>query len=262
LGLLRDYLPRHTYAVVAGYRDDRIQAAVAAAQIGEDDDLVLQFPGSHGFQSGDKITVHLDNRMHVRQYTDQLPVHRTSYKGEVASVEDGFIQVRPCQFQVFHSFRCLEEYRAPGYAFPVDIRPVSALAPSPLIQPPRLKADEAGAHLGVLVTRAAERPHTTVMAFLSSEGGDIFLITDITSFKGHNLSRDPGALFAIDFRATYDLAKPLDWAYRLRPVRAHAIAPTSPLYLAIRDRFLAKNPWEGAFFLAPTSVMIHLVPQS
>lgn len=261
LGLLRDYLPRHTYAVVAGYRDDRIQAAVAAAQIGEDDDLVLQFSGTHGFQAGDQITVHLDNRTQVRQYTDQLPVHRTSYKGEVASADDGFLQVRPRQFQVFHSFRCLDEYRAPGYEFPADPRPVRALAPSPLTEIPGLKADEAGAHLGVMVTRAVDRPHTTVMAFLSSEAGDIFLITDSTSFKGRNLARDPRALFAVDFRATYDLAKPLDWAYRLQPVRTHLIPPTTPLFQSIRNQFLAKNPWEGAFFLAPTSVLLHLVTQ-
>ena len=51
-------------------------------------------------------------------------------------------------------------------------------------------------------------------------------------------------VFAIDFRDTYDLEKPLDWSYRLQSVQAFQIPASWALHDKIKARFLEKEPME------------------
>jgi len=260
VGLLRDFLPRHTYAVVGTYRDETLLVSVAGASIDSDDRLLLQFPQTHGFKTGDRVTVQLDSRTEVAQLNSELPVHRTSYKGLVAAETPGSLAIDPLQFQIFHSHRKVAEFSLPDFSFPTDVRQPGALPDSTLSRVPDWSRDEAETPLGVLFTRAPVSPHSTVMAFLSSEEGDIFLVTDPASVKAQNLIRDRHAVFAIDFRETYDLDKPLDWSYRLRQVRAFQIPASRPLYDVVKSRFLEKSPWNADFFTLPGSLLLHLVP--
>jgi hypothetical protein len=258
---LRDYLPRHTYGVVGTYREDRLVVAVAGVSIGDDDGLLLQFPQAHPFRAEDKITVQLDNRMAVPRMTAELPVHRTSYKGTVTSVAPAFLEVSPVQYEIFLSDQALEGFRLSRYRFPPDERPVRPLEESPQSCGLRLNEGEAQTSLGVLFTRAPERPHSTVMAFLSSEAGDVFIVTDPATFKAHNLLRNPEALFAVDFRDSYDLARPVTWAYRLQPMKAFKISPDRKIHTEVREAFLRKNPWNVNFFTAKGAVLLHLLPE-
>jgi len=261
LGLLRDYLPRHTYGVVGAYHDGRLVAAVSAVSIGDDDVLLLQFPGSHPFGPNDLVTVQLDNRMDVARLTAELPVTRTSYEGTVSNLTSDFVEVRPLWFQIVHSDRLLEDYHAPDYRFPEDTRPLVALEESPHALGLHLREDDAETSLGVLLTRAPERPHSTVMAFLSTGSGDVFLVTRPQSRKAYNLFRDPRVVFAVDYRATYDLAKPLDWAYRLLSMKAYRVSTHRALHTEVTEAFLRKNPWNAGFFAAPGAMLLHLAPQ-
>jgi len=261
LGLLRDYLPRHTYGIVGTYHDGQLVTAVAAVAIDDSDALVLQFPGPHPFRLEDRVTVQLDNRREVPRLTEELPVHRTSYKGTVSAVTAEFVEVCPVEFQIVHSDQLLQDYRAPGYEFPADPRPLIALKESPHALGLHPRQDDAEADLGVLLTRAPERPHTTVMAFLSAGAGDVFLVTRPQSYKAHNLFRDPHVVFAVDYRHTYDLSRPLDWAYRLLPMKAYRISAGRELHTEVTETFLRKNPWNAGFFAAPGAILLHLAPQ-
>ncbi len=262
MGLLRDFLPRNTYAVVASYRGSDLVVVVAAAMIDDDDGLLLQFTHDHALAVGDAVTVQLDSRMDVARITPELPIYRTSLKGDVVGVDRGTAQVRPQQFEIYYSDKRVGRYQAPGFQFFPDPRPSRALGSSALEGVSGLSDLEAKESLGVLVTRGPQRPHSTVMAFLSSDRGDIFFVTDPASFKAQNLQRDNRAVFAVDFRASYDLEKPLDWSYRIQPVTAALVPPTRPLYGQIRKLFLEKNPWNMNFFTAPNSILVHLDPQA
>jgi hypothetical protein len=259
-GVLRDYLPRHTYGVVGVYREGELVVAIAGVRINEDDGLLIQFPRDQILRPGDRVTVQLDNRMEVTHLSGEKLVYRTSYKGVVEAADEGSAQVRPVEFLLIYSERLVASFTAPGYAHPADDRPLRPLAPSPLAGVPAMSVGESPTPLGVLVTRSVDRPHTTVMAFLSSQKGDVFLITHPQMFKMRNLERDPRVAFAVDHRATYDLDKPLDWSYRVQNFTAKLIPRTSALGVGIQREFLAKSPWEGAFFAAPTSVLLHLEP--
>lgn len=261
MGLLSDHFSRHTYGILSTYRHDQIDAAVAAVSIEESDHLIVQFPGSHSFTKNQLVTVQLDDRMNVARFTAELPVHRTSYKGIIAEVDPGFVEVRPVQFQLFYSDRFVGQYQAPGYQCPEDHRIPVPLGPTQASNPTWRSAD-ADTNLGVLFTRAIDRPHSTVMAFLSTDRGDIFLVTNPRTFKAHNLFRDPRVVFAVDYRATYDLAKPIDWAYRILPMKAFQIPANVPLHAEVTTAFLTKNPWNSGFFAAPGAVLLHLVPDT
>ena len=260
MGVLRDFLPRHTYGVIGTYRNDRLSATVAAVSIDDADGLFLQFAAAHDFQTGDAVTVQLDSRMDVAHLTAELPVHRTSYKGLVTSASPDNLTIQPVQFQVFYSDKLTGEFHAPGYEFPVDPRPELPLEESPQSCGLKLVPGDADTSLGVLFTRALERPHSTVMAFLSAGRGDVFVITNTATFKAHNLARDPRALFAVDYRDSYDLAKPLTWAYRLLPMKAFKISADRDLYTEVRTAFLKKNPWNVNFFTASGAILLHLAP--
>lgn len=260
MGLLRDYLPRHTYGVVGAYQEQQLTAAVAAVSINDDDTLGLQFPGNHAFQAGDRVTVQLDNRLQMARLSEELPVHRTSYKGVVSTASADFVEVTPAEFQLAYSDKFVEEYRAPDYRFPPDPRPLRALEESPDARDLELRGDDAETNLGVLLTRAPDRPHSTVMAFLSARSGDVFLVTRPQSYKGHNLFRDARVVFAVDYRETYDLTKPLNWAYRLQAMKAYRISAGRRLHTEVTEAFLRKNPWNARFFAGPDAMLLHLAP--
>lgn len=259
--MLRDYLPRQTYAVVGTYREGALLVAVAAAQIDDDDRIVLQTPNPHRFVEGDSVVVHLDNRLQVTRYTPELKVYRTSVKAMVVDATEFGLVVTAQQYQVFYSRNSVETFEAPDFSWPEDNRPLRALPVSDLTTLPADWEAESGAHLGILITKGLIRPHSTVMAYLAAQSGDLFLITDPSSRKGQNLVRDPQGVFAADFRSQYDLSKPVDWAYRICSVRVTVVPRNRPVFERVRDRFLQKNPWEGAFWADPSSVLLHLVPQ-
>lgn len=261
MGELRRFLPRQNVGVCAAYREGRIVAAVALVALGDDDGLVLTFPKRNPFRVGDALTVHLDDRVGSELYTIELRVHRASYKGEVTAVEGARATVVPADFELYYGSRVVARGRAAGYAHATERRPEKPLALSPLTKPVFADENETANKLGVLISRGAGRPHSTVMAFLNSTVDDIFLITMHETFKYQNLIRDPDCVFALDHRGTFNFERQVDWNYTLYEAVAHRVDPASPAFHQVQDEFVAKNPWEAAFFQSPTIEMIHLVPR-
>jgi len=260
MGELLNFFPSKLVGVCAGFRDGTLVAAVAAVTIRHDDGLILEFPKANPFVPGQALTVHLDDRVGSEMYSIELKVHRTSYKGTVASVAGNQAQVQVVDYDLFYGTRVVARAQAPGYRHPVDGRPPRALAESPLRSMALADEAEVSNQLGVLITRAPDRPHTTVMAFLSGVEDDIFLITDQRSFKYQLLTRDPGCAFAIDHRATFSFERHVEWNYTIYETRAHRVDQASTLFAPIQREFVHKNPWETAFFSSPDAVLIHLAP--
>jgi len=260
MGELLNFFPPKLVGVCAGFRNGELVAAVAAVTIRHDDGLVLEFPKANPFEVGQSLTVHLDDRVGSELYSVELKVHRTSYKGTVASVVGNQGQVRVDDYDLFYGTRVVAKGRAPDYRHPLDGRPVRLLTESPLRSMALADESEVSNHLGVLITRAPDRPHTTVMAFLSGVEDDIFLITDQRSFKYQLLTRDPGCAFALDHRATFSFERRVEWNYTIYETRAHRIDRTSGLFAPIQREFIQKNPWETVFFSSPDAVLIHLAP--
>jgi len=261
MGLLRKSLAANLVGVCAGYREGRLLAAVAAVTLELDDSLRLSFPKRNPFEAGAEVTIHLDDRAGSELYSIELRVHRVSYKGRVLSVRGNEARVAPVAFDLFYGSRVEASYAEAGYRHPRDDRPVEGLEPSPLTRVALVDENERSNKLGVLVTRALNRPHTTVMAFLSSVEDDVFLITQKGNFKYHNLARDSHCVFALDHRAGFVFERQVDWNYTIYEARAHRIGRESPLFAPIQREFIDKNPWEEAFFSDPEVEMIHLAPR-
>jgi hypothetical protein len=255
------YVPKDTYAVVAGYRGDELVAVIAGAVIEDDDRLRLRFPKANPFAVGQKVTIHLDDRTGVEEFTPEIKVHRCSYKGRVLAADGTAAEIGPEEFVLRYSSRTLLDFKASGYAFPEDGRtdvPIGATVLSAAEAP---NPDEQENKLGVWITRAKERPHTTVMAFLSSKKDDIFLISHRGTFKSQLIHRDPRCLFAIDHRSTYRFEKAIDWNYSIIRGTAAAIPRGTTLFDAVQNLFIEKNPWELMFFSDPKVEMFHIVPE-
>ena len=261
MGELLKFLPRQTVAVCTAYREGRVVAAVALATLGHDDVLGLDFPKKNLFRVDDAVTIHLDDRVGAEIYTIELRVHRVSYKGTVAAADPNRATVVPLDFELFYGSRVAARYSAPGYSHGPDPRPPVPLAPSPLGGTVLADRGERENKLGVLVTRGPRRPHTTVMAFLTSDQDDIFLITVPETYKYHNLVRDPDCVFALDHRGTFSFERQVDWNYTLYEAQARQIGADRPEFRQIQAEFVDKNPWETAFFTNPSVVMIHLMPR-
>lgn len=257
---LRTFLPRQTVGVCAGYKGDKIVAAVALVTLG-DDGLGLLFPKRNPFVVGEAVTVHLDDRVGSEIYSIELRVHRASYKALVVTSQGNEATVVPVDYELYFGGHVLARHRAPGYTHAPDPRSPVALPASPITKPVMADENESGNKLGVLISRAPVRPHTTVMAFLNSVDDDIFLITMKETFKYHNLSRDPDCVFALDHRGTFNFERQVDWNYTLFEARAHRVDPSTPAFRQVQDEFIHKNPWETTFFASPTVEMIHLVPR-
>jgi hypothetical protein len=261
MGELRRFLPRHLVGVCAGDKAGTLVAAVAAVTLGADDNLVLSFPKRNPFHAGELVTVHLDDRSGSEVYSVELRVHRTSYRGRVTASEGNEAWVEAIDFDLIHGSRSVARFRRPGYVPSADRRSLVALTESPLKSVALVDDHEASNKLGVLVTRSADRPHATVMAFLNSTDDDIFLITQRDTYKYQNLEKNPRCAFALDHRATFLFERQVDWNYTIFDAVAHRVDPSRPLFRAIQAEFIAKNPWEEPFFSHPLVEMVHLVPQ-
>jgi hypothetical protein len=254
------YVPKDTYAVVAGYRGDELVAVIAGAVIEDDDRLRLRFPKANPFAVGQKVTIHLDDRTGVEEFTPEIKVHRCSYKGRVLAADGTAAEIGPEEFVLRYSSRTLLDFKASGYA--------SGGRPDGRSHRRHgserrggAESGRAGNKLGVWITRAKERPHTTVMAFLSSKKDDIFLISHRGTFKSQLIHRDPRCLFAIDHRSTYRFEKAIDWNYSIIRGTAAAIPRGTTLFDAVQNLFIEKNPWELMFFSDPKVEMFHIVPE-
>ena len=78
------------------------------------------------------------------------------------------------------------------------------------------------------------------------------------AFKAKLLRRDPHCFFAIDSRATFSFERALEWNYSIIEAQAAIVPAGSAQYTDIREAFIAKNPWEVAFFTLPDLEMYHL----
>ena len=261
MGGINSYIPRRTYAVVSGYRGDELVSVIAGAIIGDDDRLRLHFPKTNPFTVGQKVTIHLDDRTGVEEFTPELKVHRCSYKGIVTAASATGAETVPEEYELKYSNQTLIVFKAPGYAFPPDNRPERALGISTLDEAAAPNPDEQENKLGVWITRAAERPHTTVMAFLSSKNDDIFLISHSGTFKSKNVHRDARCLYAIDHRSSYHFEKAIEWNYTFIRGTASVIPRGTPLFDAVQNLFVEKNPWELLFFTDPKVEMFHIKPE-
>lgn len=253
-------------AVVAAYdptgQNDGIQMAIAKVNFHDDNHLTVNLPLGHQFNTGDLLTIHLDNRTGVDEYDAELRVFRSSYKGRVRAVAGNQLTVDYREFSLVHGMAEVLGLREPGYDYPADSRKMQELPVTPLTTMPVFNTDEYNNKLGVLVTRTPEQPHTTVMAFLSSTEDDIFIISFPSTFKVQQLQKDNRCCFAIDQRASFTFENAIEWNYVLIDATAYEVPVNHPLYQPVKTAFIDKNPWEVAFFSDPNVRLYHLKCQS
>ena len=244
------------------FREETTRVYVCGALVRFDNSLSLIMPRGHQLEQEDRITLHLDNRTGVSEYDEELSVFRLSYKGVVTSIDSNRVEVKPLEFQVFYGIRPVLEFIADNYHYPSDYREDAVIPESPLELPPPIDQSEHNNKVGVLITEAISQPHTTVMAFLSSQQDDIFMITFPNSFKSQVLKRNNHCYFAIDNRATYAFEEAIEWNYSIIEAEAYKISRERELFSAIQELFILKNPWEAGFFGRPDVEMFHLKPKS
>jgi len=258
--MLADHLSRQTYAIAAGYVENRLEVAVVGVRLARRPFLELTFPKANPFSPGQLLTLHVDDRTGVEEFDPELRVHRSSVKARLvgAGLE---ASAEILEYELHHGSRVVEKYAHSSFSYADDKRPEAGLPASPLTGAPRFDDSEYQNKLGVLVTRGPAQPHTTVMAFLSSEYDDIFLITRPGTLKWKYLQRDRRVAFAIDHRANYLFEKAYEWNYTIFRGEAGVVPPGSEVFRAIQAAFIDKNPWEIVFFSAPDLVMYHIQPQ-
>ncbi len=133
------------------------------------------------------------------------------------------VQVTPLQFELWYGNRVVYSFAQPDYQHPADERPARELPVTPLTGLPVPDLREVENKIGVLVTRAQSQPHTTVLAFLSSDEDDIFFITFPETFKSQLLKRDGRCHFAIDSRAVFTYTRAIEWNYTIIAADAYQI---------------------------------------
>ncbi|BDX08499.1 adenylate/guanylate cyclase domain-containing protein [Planctobacterium marinum] len=245
--------------VAARYSADELELYVAQAKLQANNQLSLYLPKGHTLQAGEYVTVHLDNRTGVDEFDADLRVFRTSYKGKVTQVHDAHsVDLTVRDFSLVHGISEVLAEKEPGYRFPTDGRPLQALPITPMTQMPVFAKQAHNNKVGVLVTRTVEQPHTTVMAFLSTEEDDIFIISFPSTFKVQTLQKDNRCAFAIDERATFTFENVIEWNYVLIDAEAYEVPTSHPYYDAIKAEFINKNPWEIGFFASPDVRLYHL----
>lgn len=255
---LRDYLGEQRLGILAAYQPGGLVHHVVLAYPGRDDALQVFVPRGHALAVGSLATLHLDNRTGVDAFDAELRVYRASYKGRVVAVEDNWLRLAPVEYMLFHGIEAVAAFRADGYAFPADARPARPLPVSPLATLGTLERKDHENKVGVLTTLAQGQPHTTVLAFLSTEEDDVFLVSVPDTFKLAVLERDPRCFFTIDERAKYTFEQSIHWNYTILEACAHVVPPTAPLYEEVRTAFILKNPWEAGFFSIEGLTMLHL----
>lgn len=206
--------------------------------------------------------MHLDNRTGVEVYDADLRVYRISYKGTVQSAGELTVSVSPDEYMMYYSNQCLSRFKAPDFEYDENISsgkslPASTVGLSDLDWNDREYENK----LGVLITEMPSRPHTSLMAFLSNNNDDVFLITMKGTFKSRILHQNNKCCFAIDHRAEFVYEKSYDWNYTIIDADAYVIEESNPAYGEIKYQFVQKNPWEVSFFLSPEIEMFHLKPR-
>lgn len=260
---LRSFLGSPLLGVVANYQNTEAahtNVYIAGVTIEANDHLLVDFPKGHQLQVADRITLHLDNRTGVDEYDATLSVYRASFKGRVSQCRGDRVWVEPVQFELWYGDRVVYQYAEPGYQHPVDGRSDDALPVTPLTHWPTPDLREQDNKIGVLITQAPVQPHTTVLAFLSSDDDDIFFITFPETFKSQLLKRDRRCHFAIDSRAVLTYTQAIEWNYSLIEAEAYQVPHDHALFEPIREAFIEKNPWEVGFFTHPQVELYHLKP--
>jgi len=258
---LSAFLGSPLLGVAASYSDQSSLDAkvyICGVDVRIDNSLRLNFTKGHQFQVNDKVTIHLDNRTGISEYDADLHVYRCSYKGLVTQIGVQAVVVTPMEFELWYGNRIALQYSTAEYQHPTDERHEFELPITPLTSLPTSDFREVENKIGVLITRAVSQPHTTVLAFLSSEDDDIFLISLPKTFKSKLLKRDHKCYFAIDSRAVFTFTKQIEWNYTIIAADTYSIPKNHPLFEAIRDAFIQKNPWEVGFFSHPDIEMYHL----
>jgi hypothetical protein len=253
-------LPRQTYGVVCSYQGIEIVSIIAGVLILDDDSLILHFPKVNPFHVGEKLTIHLDNRTGIEEFTNELRVYRCSYKALVTEEKNDEIKVIPQEYLLRFSNKSEIIYVNSNYDYPFDNRKIIELEPSHLTVNVLPDPHEKENKLGVWITRAVDRPHTTVMAFLSSKNDDIFVISQKGTFKSSLIHKDDRCMFAIDHRASYHFEKRYEWNYTIIKAKARIVEKNDPMFFEIQTMFVEKNPWELLFFTDPQVEMFHLEP--
>jgi hypothetical protein len=257
---LADYLPRQTYGIMCGYQKNEIISVVAGVTISDDDSLWLQFPKVNPFHINQKITIHLDDRTGVEVYTHDFRVYRCSYKGIVSEESNNGIKVIPEEFTLRYSNNTVIGYRDTQYQYPLNVRENIKPGISRITGDILPNINEQENKLGVWITKAPDRPHTTVMAFLSSKNDDIFVISHNGTFKSSLIHKDSACMFAIDHRASYNFERKYEWNYTLVKAKAGIVERSDKAFVEIQAMFVEKNPWELLFFTDPRVEMFHLEP--
>ncbi len=259
---LKDYLGEQLLGVLAAYQGDTTVHHICVVYPRRSNQLHIFIPKGHELPPGTLVTLHLDNRTGVDEFDGNLRVYRTSYKGRVIDTDESWITVEPLEYMLFHGTRAVETYNAPGYAYPTDLRPIKQIPRSQLSEFPDVESKDHPNKVGVLTTLAAGQPHTTVLAFLSSQDDDIFLISLPQTFKSQVLVRESHCFFTIDERSKFTFEQAIEWNYTIIEAQANIVEKTSPLYERIRSEFILKNPWEVGFFMSPEIEMFHLKKKS
>lgn len=252
------YLGKQILGVLAVYQGSDIVIHICAVYPHWNNNLRLFFPRGHSLSVGDLATIHLDNRTGVDEFDSAIHVYRASYKGRVIHVEEDWAVLEPRECVLLHGFSPAVEVRAPGYAFPLDDRVEHPVPFTSLTTLPAIENRDHPNKVGVLVTMAREQPHTTVLAFLSTQEDDIFLITFPETFKSKLLKRDPHCFFVMDERASYTFERAIEWNYTIVEGQASLVPPGSSLFESVRQAFIAKNPWELPFFIRTDLEMYHI----
>lgn len=259
---LLNYLGRQFIGVLAAYQENNTVIFICLVYPLGNNNLRLYFPKGHSFSVGDLATIHLDNRTGVDEFDADIRVYRASYKGRVIQSEEGWVVLEPRECILFHGLKSVIQIKADDYSFPVDTRPENALLPTSLSTLPAVEERDHPNKVGVLVTLAEDQPHTTVLAFLSTQEDDIFLITFPETFKSKLLKRDSHCFFVMDERASYSFERAIEWNYTIVEGQARMIPPNTSLFESVRNAFIAKNPWEIAFFIRKDLEMYHIKKDS
>jgi hypothetical protein len=252
------FLGKQVLGVLAAYLNNDVVIHICGVYPQWDNRLRLFFPRGHGLKAGDLATIHLDNRSGVDEFDSSIRVYRASYKGRVIAVEDDWAILEPREFMLLHGFSAQLEQREPGYAYPDDTRPEVPVPFTSLDYMPPVEGKDRPNKVGVLVTMAPEQPHTTVLAFLSTEEDDIFLITFPETFKSKQLKRDTHCFFVMDERASFTFERAIEWNYTIVEGLATLVAHDTPLFTEVQQAFVDKNPWEMPFFIREDVEMYHI----
>lgn len=252
------YLGKQILGVLSAYQQDDVVIHICGVYPQHDNRLRLFFPHGHALQQGDLATIHLDNRTGVDEFDSSIRVYRASYKGRVLAVDGDWAVLEPRECMLLHGFTAVENLREPGYDYPADPRPERPVPQSTLTSLPPIAGRDRENKVGVLITLAPEQPHTTVLAFLSTENDDVFLITFPETFKSRQLKRNPHCFFVMDERATFTFERAIEWNYTIIEGQASLVPNGSAVFEEIRQAFIDKNPWEMPFFIREDLEMYHI----